>query len=398
MNLTYPNEADVIGTPLRPLRGLSMHELLRLISHGPEADALFELLQYRRLFHFYGKDGPLLLPEYLYEIRSHWAHRSGHVAANTLDYAYDLTLDKFMALPSIKTGTDQGNIDHDEADPKRRVDCRHYYAALLKNIEADGCCCSATGALMQDHIVAVRFQRYLNHHFFLSCQEAWRKANPFVSRYNWRVDGRGTITVCMPKYLKGWARRAWLEKHVDNADPKRPGERERIQGIINERMAIPNFMPFDPQRDMAYPSGFPAPDVQADRRTRPSFTQYLAREKALSADLQRPAIRKLGPENIERLVNVVVPNLATRERTDEDIAREFGLSKTAHCHFCGTQRHKDKKTGKTVISDLWRNAAELLSQVEAFRDAAAEAGVLKAVVTIMNQDDPARLRRTHDVQ
>jgi hypothetical protein len=222
--------------------------------------------------------------------------------------------------------------------------------------------------------------------------------NPFISRYSWRVDGRGTITVWMPKYLRGKKRRAWLEKHVDNPDPKRPGERERIQGVIDTTLAIPGFVPFDSQRDDGRPGGFPPPDVEADRKMRPSFVAFLAREKAVSADLQRPAIRRLGFEKIERLVNIVVPNLVTRERTDEDISREFGLSKTAQSHFCGSEWYKDKRTAKTVIPDLWRNAAELLSQVDAFRDIAAEAGVFKAAVTIVNQDGPARLRTNRHVQ
>lgn len=397
MNLSHPNNACAAMTPLRPHRALSVLDLIRMIVQEADADALYELLEYRRLFQLGGKEGLFLLPEYLYEIRGHWASRTRHAATQVFDGAYDLTLEKFSALPRVKLDTEQGNTCRDKTDPPSRVDCRNYYAALLSSLETGGCDCSASGAIAQDQAVAVRFQTFVNHHFYLSCREARRQENPFISRYNWRVDGRGTLMVWMPKYLKGQARRTWLEKHAGHADPSRPGERERIQSIIDEELAIPGFVPFDLLRDMVYPSGFPAADVQADRRMRPGFTEFLAREKALSADLQRPSIKSLGPEKIERLVNTVVPNLVTCERTDEDIAQEFGLSKTAHSHFCGSQWHKDKKKGKTVIPGLWRNAAELLSQVNAFCDAAAEAGVLKAAVTTRNQDGPAKLRSVHDV-
>lgn len=51
-----------------------------------------------------------------------------------------------------------------------------------------------------------------------------------------------------------------------------------------------------------------------------------------------------------------------------------------------------------MIPDLWRNAAEILSQVDVFRDVAAEAGVFKTAVTIANQNKPARLRTNRRVK
>jgi hypothetical protein len=319
-------------------------------------------------------------------------------ATHLWDLARDLTLGKFTQLQRNDAKEVQEHAPDDETEPKSRVDCSNYYAAFVKGLEKDEGFRAASGALEQDRIVAVRLQRFVNHHFYLSYLEAKRQANPFISRYTWHVDGRGSITVWMPKYLTGKRRSAWLREHVDNPDPRRPGERRRIQDIIDKHLAIPRFVPFDPWRDAGCPSGFPAPDVQTDRRMRPSFAQYLAREKAVSADLQRPAIRKLGPEKIERLVNVVVPNLVTRERTDEEIALEFDLTKTAHSHFCGSKWHKDKATGNTTIPDLWRNAAELLGQVDVFREVAAEAGVFKAAATIANQNGPAKLRRSYNVR
>jgi len=383
----------------RRFRHHSVFDLVSLIAHDSDVKALDELICYRKIFLFEGH-GYMLLPDYLAAM---WRDRVEKVRrGSTLlwDRARDLTSDKFTALPGIGDEKISKQPPDTGTDSVSRVDCRNYYAAFLKYIAKSKEFRNASGALAQDRIVAMELQRFVSYHFHTSSYlEAWRQMNPFISRYNWVLDGRGTITVWMPKYLSGRKRRVWLETHVADApDPTRPGERERIQRIINKELAIPNFVPIDQQRDIGYPSRFPAPDVQADRRMRPSFIRYLAREKALSADLQRPALRRLGPEKIERLVTVVVANLATRERTDAEIGREFGLSKTAHSHFCGSEWYKDKMTGQTVIPDLWLNVAELLSQVDAFRDIAAEAGVFKAVATIVNGNGPAKLRRTHNVQ
>ncbi len=381
----------------RILSNQSLFNLVAFIARDRDVDALMEILSYRKSFCFEGRRN-LVLPDYLSAMWRNRLERRSKEPTQLWDRARDLTLDKFTALPGITGAQTRARDPGDENGPGSRVDCRIYYAALLKNLEADKEFRTASGSLEQDHVVAVKFQKFVNHHFYFSYLEARRQMNPFISRYSWRVDGRGTITVWMPKYLKGRERRVWLEKHMDNPDPKRSGERARIQGIIDEVLAIPGFVPLDTQREVSLSSGFPPPDVEADRKMRPSFVAFLAREKAVSADLQRPTIRRLGFENIERLVNIVVPNLVTRERTDEDISREFGLSKTAQSHFCGSDWYKDEKTGKTVIPDLWRNAAELLSQMDAFRDIAMEAGVFKAAVTIVNQDGPARLRTNRHVQ
>ncbi len=374
----------------RWFRHHSVYDLISLIVHDSSVEAKEELVCYRKLFLFEGQ-GYVLLPDYLVAM---WRDRAEKVRRGpTLlwDLARDMTLDKFTALPGIDGEDVLQKASDEETDSVSKADCRLYYDALLNGLESNEEFRVASGTLAQDHVVAVQFQKLVNYHFHMSYLEALRKRNPFVSRYNWCLDGRGTITVFMPKYLK--QRRAWLDKHVDNPDPDRLGERERIQNIINEKLAIPRFVPIDTQREVGRCSGFPAPDVEADRKMRPSFVAFLAREKALSADLQRPGIQKLGFEKIERLVHIAVPNLVTHERTDRDIANEFGLTPTVASHFFGSQWYKNKKTKRIVIPDLWRNAAELLRQVEAFRDIAAQAGVLKAAMNVAGQDGPARLRR-----
>lgn len=372
----------------RPFKSCSLYHLVEQLVNGCTSDALEELLSHRRVFCFAG-EGNLLLPDFLLTL---WEHRTEAARTRTTslwDRARDLTLDKFSSMPSAKNAVMTGRVPGDDPKPHTRVDCRNYYAALLKTVEKDKGFRATTGILERDHFLAVCFQRFVNHHFYLSYLEARRRENPFISRYTWRLDGKGKITVWMPKYLSGKARGAWLKEHVPNPDPKRPGERDRVQAIVDEGLSIPRLLVFEPERHADPPSGIPAPDVAANANMRPSFTDFLAREKAQSIELQRPSIRELGPEKVERLVKTIVPNLSLRQRSDEAIAGEFGLSKTAYSHFAGSHWTKGDKT---VVADLWRNLADILSQSEVFREVAQEAGVWRAVETVVDSGKPAKLK------
>ncbi len=381
----------------RPLRFFSLYHLVEQIVNGRTSQALEELLSHRPVFRFDGKKD-LLLPDYLFAAWAYWTEHARTRTTLLWDRARDLTLDKFTSLPIRNGRRVQQRAPGDNAGLRKRVDCRNYYVSLLDAIESDEGFSAASGLLERDHLAAVCFHRFANHHFYMSYLEARRRENPFISRYTWRVDGKGKITIWMPKYLSGRKRGAWLKKHVQNPDPKQSGERERIQTIVNERLVIPRFVAFEPHRDTKQPGRLPAPDVEASARMRPSIADFLAREKAVSADLQRPSIRKLGPEIIEQLVKAVMLNLRTRERTDEEIAAEFGLSKTAYSHFAGRGRDKAKSAGAKTVADLWRNLAELLSQVDVFREVAVDAGVWRAVETVVNNAKPARLRGENDDQ
>jgi len=390
-------ERDTVNTAIntveRPYRCLDLLSLVESIAREGDTEALCELLEHRKLFRFEGK-GNLVLPDYLVAV---WEHRTEQARTRTTllwDRARDLTLDKFTSIPRANVSGGDKRKPSGDPEPRSRVDCRKYYAALLKTLEKDKGFHAEIGTLERDQVLAVCFQRFVNHHFYLSYLEARRRENPFISRYAWRLDGKGKITLWMPKYLSGKARGAWLKKHVPDPDPKRPGERDRVQAIVDEGLLIPKLQVFEPERHADRPSGIPSPDVAASARMRPSLTDLLAREKAESIVLQRPSIRELGPEKVERLVKIIVPNLSLRQRTDEAIAREFGLSKTAYSHFAGSDWAKGEKT---VVSDLWRNLADILSQSEVFQEVAQEAGVWRAVETLVDGGKPAKLKgEKHD--
>ena len=309
------------------------------------------------------------------------------------DQAHDFTLDKFTLLPEEHDKQCERATSSEDGTPHSRVDCKNYYAALLEMIQTHSAFCATESALEQDAVASTCFQKFVNRHFYLSYLEAKRRENPLVSRYVWAVDGKGKLTLWMPKYLAGKRRAEWLVRNVQNPDPSRPGERDRVQNIINKRLVIPRFVGFESEEQDRCPSAVPLPDAVAGARLRPTIVDFLAREKALAADMQRPAIRKLGPEKVEALVRCVVRNLTSRSQTDEEIAAAFGVSKTALSHFAGSCWAEGKDGRQKDVPDLWRNLATLLSRSEVFQETAKEAGVWPAVqATIQNNKRPARLK------
>lgn len=386
---------DNVAVLDRPRKTMALLELIEQVANCGDQPALGELLFYRPVFRFDGK-GSLPLPDYVTALWEDRCTRGRAGATELLDRARDLTLDKFSSLEDEDHGDDKREGEEEGKRPGRKVNCRKYYAAVLERINEDERYIAARGELQRERIAAPLLQRFVNYHFHLSYKEARRKANPFISRYTWRVNGAGKLTLWMPKYLKGRERGAWLKKNVDDPDPGRPGERDRVQALIDRELCIPRFVPFDPKRDSRLPGDTRTPDVEDDSPAPPSFVSFLAREKAASVDLQRPAIRELGPERIERLVTEVVRSLSAKGRSCADIAREFGLSKTALSHFAGTNWKGNALGNATVIPDLWRNAAVLLSQSEVFCDLGRQAGILETVKAIASQSKAARLRGIGD--
>ena len=360
---------------------MSLLDLMTAVVHGDTACAVEELACKRQPF-LYGEDR-MTCVDYICRLRIEKTGRTAATETSLWDSAHDLTVSKLTSVPNVvPTGQTESQID-----------CRNYYAALLKAFEERGISKGAANELQQEQLVGACYQGFVNRHFGLSFREALRNGNPFVSRYEWRLDGIGSIIVRMPKYISGNERRKWLEENVPDADPRRAGERERVQSIVNDLLVIPRFAPWDSagtdQRDECRRR----PDQEVVRNERPDFSRFLAREKAVSIRRQRPAIRKLGPQKIERLVLTILDNLCSPNRSEESIAEEFGLSKTALSHFAGSRWAQGD--GSSATPDLYRNAAQLLGS-ELFRDAAADAGVLRAALEVSQQRKRARLRENSD--
>jgi hypothetical protein len=127
------------------------------------------------------------------------------------------------------------------------------------------------------------------------------------------------------------------------------------------------------------------------------FAEFIAREKAASVALQRPAIRALGSDKLAEFVLAVMENLLDKERTEEEIARAFGLSKSAYSRFAGSRWNGVKTNKRGTIADLWVNVSHVLAKNPMFVDVARQAGVFGPARDIAERIDVCRMRKPGDV-
>ena len=357
-------------------RHWGIEEVICEIVRTSDRNALEELLSQR--YVTCGAGGPgMRIPEYVDHLYRQRLECQTGKATEIWDGAYNLTLDKFSRLP--RTDSDRG------------VDCRRYYRAFIKKLRVH-----EKSAIDRESALALALARFVSHHFYLSYLEARRKSNPLVSRYTWNVDGRGKVSVILPKSLSGKQRRLWLNDHVPDADPRRPGERARIQAIIDRELGLPHVGSLDALENFQVACATAFPDQQCRAEERPSFVRCLAKEKAASVDLQRPAIRALGATRIEQLVLTIMDSFSAPQVTFESIAKSFGLSKAALSRFAGKDWIKQEASKKRRVSDLWRNAAHFLSTSAIFRETALEYGVLKVAAAISADGNGVRLRENQN--
>lgn len=213
-----------------------------------------------------------------------------HIADETIDFAFDLTVDKFTRLPQDTKSFGQKN------SPKSGTDCRLYYQAYLKRFYALKRSHSFMSEIQTESVAGKLLGSYVMHHFFLSLREAQRHCNPFVNRYEWRIDG-GSIYVWFPKSFPGNERKSWLETFVDTPDPYRPGEKERIQDIIDKNLMKGRFVNIETLDVLESSANTKDPALSwaiLYGITTQGLAKTVAKEKALNIAKQRPAIRSLG--------------------------------------------------------------------------------------------------------
>ena len=358
-------------------RSLSLPELVNRIVQVADLRALTELHEFRPLFRFGGRNH-LLLAEYVDCLREASARRARREDA---DAAYSLTVDKFSRLPIRTSGDDPGSEKTDNVgrEHRNRIDCRHYFRAFLDAISSDGGASTALTPLEVELHAAAKLRGLVRRHYELSLRDCHR--NGRMTRYVWVLPG-GALRLLMPRLIAQNARRKWLETHFPDVDPTRPGERERVQEIIDAE--APRLA------DAATWAG--ATWLRAEHSTCEEtalaglsggllhgLPKTVAEEKVEAIDRQRPAIRALGPESLHRLILRIFDDLADSTFSDGEIAREFGLSKATFSRFAGSRWHmgdeRNGPDGSPAIPDLWRNTAGVLAADEDMADVAREAGV-----------------------
>jgi hypothetical protein len=368
--------------PARKLRyrNLSLVKLVQKIVEKSDRLALEEFHTNRTLFT-YGDRPPLLFIDYLNELRESTARRTW-IAPNALevaDKAYDLTIDKFNNLPRIKKSSRKAKRKGDRNMRNKGANCRLYFKAFLERVASSFETKPPANEIEEEARAAMIMQGLVRRHFYLSCLEAERDANPFWSRYNWKVKGR-TICVWLPIAIEGRDRRRWLEKNIDRRNLRRPEERERIQSIIDQKLLRERFVTLD--EATAIPREEQDPTwSDSGKPFEISLAQAVAEEKTRNIHQLRPSINALGKEKLRQLILRIFEEISSGEYEDGKVAREFNLSKATFSRFAGSKWVESE----SALPDLWLNTAEVLSTHPIFTEVAKSTGFWEQVQTTLKR-------------
>lgn len=371
--------AAPIGERHRPeggsaLRALGLAELVERIAERDDRRALRELHDRRTAFRLQ-TGAAMLLAEFAEALCTmRWAGRLTGGDQAILDRAYDLTIDKFSHLPS----TAATPLPLKSPGP----DCRKYFRAFLQRMEHEMADRDDMDPISQEILTAEVLQRIVVRHFRLSCLEARRSRNPARTRYAWHVNGT-VLYLWMPASLWGGRRRAWLQQNVGAVDPARPGERFRIQAIVDDRLGTARHVPIGDGR-CALLGGRGRLDPPAmlieEEIAQKGLAETIADEKARHIELQRPAIRALGRAKLKRLILRIFRQIEEDRYQEKALAEAFGLSRPTLSRFAGSRWSVQ---AASRVPDLWANTAHTLAGHEDFVQTAREARVWPVVEKIL---------------
>ncbi len=367
-------------------RNLPLLKLVTKIVNKSDRRALQEFHTNRTMFHYSGGP-PSLFIDYLNALRESIADRLWLApnAFEVADKAYDLTIDKFNNLPGKNESSPKAEKITKLNMKRKGADCRLYFKAFLKRAAGPFAKESPASQIEKETRAAHIMQGLVKRQFYRSLLEAERNANPFWSRYNWRVNG-GTICVWLPVSLAGRKRQKWLEKNIDDPDPEREGESERIQSIIDSNLVRERFVSLSKDTDDSKEEEL-IPVSNSNETIELSLYEEVAEEKIRTLPKQRRSIRALGERKLKHLILRIFEDLSNDRYEDKRVARDFGLSKATFSRFAGS-RWLSVKSG---IPDLWRNTAEIISKNETFKEAAKSAGVWEQVETALRGGERGRL-------
>lgn len=352
------------------LRSLGLAELVGRIAELDDRRALRELHDHRTAFRL-GSGPAMVLGEFLAALLvTRWASRLAGGDEAILDGAYDITVDKFTHLPT-------------PGDPVKSPgpDCRHYYADFLRRVDtAMDSQTQPIDDLGKERLAAVILQRVVMLHFRLSCLEARRRRDRARTRYAWHVNG-GVLYLWMPASVSGAKRRSWLERNVGPADPTCPGERARVQAIIDKQLGTAAHVPIC-DWDAASPNAKRPEEslIEAEVGVM-GLARAVAAEKAERIDEQRPSVAALGRGGLKQLILRVFEDLADGQYEEKQLAEDFGLSRPTFSRFAGSRW---RGTGDR-IPDLWANVARVLAGHRDFVEAARKAGVWPSVRRVLGR-------------
>lgn len=365
------------AAPADAYRMQPLVELVRMIVVQRDQLALHELHNHRRPFRS-AKGGHIRLVEYVDELRDLRSHRQRPpLNAVILDRAYDLTIDKFSRLPAEPSSADQ------LPQLRKGTDCTCYYAAILQHFSVQAQTPSCLGELQREVLIARLLQGLVSRHFDLSCLEQARRVAGPIKRYIWQIGG-GAIYVWLPTSMTGRECQRWLEENIDEPDPTRARERDRVQAIINARLVLPRLLLSDNLGDSPgdTPRNFMIPWWATVRGGSPEeLADVVAKEKEDNIHLQRPAIQRLGRQGLRSLIHRIFADLSDGTYDAKTVASNFGLSPATLSRFAGS-RWNTRTNGSLGVPDLFLNMAHTLAEIPDFVQAARAAGVWPSIEAI----------------
>jgi len=226
-------------------------------------------------------------------------------------------------------------------------------------------------------------QQMAVRHFIYCIKESSRSLNPLRSRYQWHLDGT-IIIVWMPVTITGNNRRLWLEEHIDDPNPNRPDEKQRIQQIIDSELGfgevshMGNFK-YTLSADCRLEEIQPA---NTDDETGVSdMAKAVVDEKAKNIHLMRPSVRILGRTKLRKLITRIFEQITEGCYEEKTLAQRFGLSQSSLTRFAG---RRWQISTNSRPPDLWSNLAQLLSKNgTVFSSMAKACGIWKDVQEVI---------------
>lgn len=334
--------------------------LIRRIVDDSDRLALKVFFETRKLFRIKG-EAQLSLGQYIMKLRDNLVptEECDIDQCNLADCAYDLTLAKYSNFPDHPSKI--FNSGH-YSQKGTKVDCKLYYHAFLNKIQEKLGEERRRSSLNEESLAGLILQSLVNRNFLLSRRECERSSQLFV-RYVWKVSGK-KFTVRYPSYITIKQFKEWLKEYTKDINLLGPDAQSRLQSLINEKIKRSHHIPIDNIKDISdlvQKQGPSLIDVIEGFNFTKDLAETVAQKKVQKIDKQRPAVRRLGKDGIERLIKEIFATLAQGEFKPGQIAGKYGLSRATFSRFAGHEWSDKKKKTKVSIPDLWRNTAKVLA-------------------------------------
>ena len=368
---------------LQTYRPLSLFRLVELIARNGDRKALHELHNNRKVFCYHG-DRPLRLAEFVDKLRqSKPAWRWCNANPETLEKAYDLTISKFSNLPNLN----ENGLVVKQQGP----DCRYYYEAFISRATRTADRKSYYRVDGREKLMAELLQNLIVRHFLLSCLECGRRGTELTKRYIWKIEGHSMelfLPIDMPANQKG----KWLVENIPDADPTRPGERDRIQAIVDGLTRKRRILSLENIEENAIATDSPPAHSEIEQEiTVRGLANVVADEKAENIDFQRDAIRQLGKRKLRQLIRQIFDGLACGRYEVMKIADSFGINRSTFSRFAGSNWLSQMgKSQDYPTPDLWFNTAETLAGHPLFVRIAEDASILDRLKKVLQGENARR--------